>query len=165
MSLRFACFFLMIWRPPRSTLFPYTTLFRSVNDRGDRQQPWPSRRGWPEGSLHQHCGVTTVAFGRNCSFRSQLLAFQIGERLQHTVEEFNGMGLQLISFVFFQHLCMLVPRYAHSKKENTGMGAGALLQQVPHGGATVVIFLRLRFLAQRLKLLLQVRNGNRSPCA
>src|SRR3712207_7872488 len=24
------CFFLMIQRPPRSTLFPYTTLFRSV---------------------------------------------------------------------------------------------------------------------------------------
>src|ERR1039458_9711719 len=27
-------FFLMIRRPPRSTLFPYTTLFRSVHDRG-----------------------------------------------------------------------------------------------------------------------------------
>src|SRR6202008_5166297 len=26
-------FFLMIRRPPRSTLFPYTTLFRSVRDR------------------------------------------------------------------------------------------------------------------------------------
>src|SRR5256885_5775536 len=26
-------FFLMIRRPPRSTLFPYTTLFRSVHDR------------------------------------------------------------------------------------------------------------------------------------
>src|SRR3712207_8858523 len=25
-----SCFFLMIRRPPRSTLFPYTTLFRSV---------------------------------------------------------------------------------------------------------------------------------------
>src|SRR3712207_8740248 len=25
----FCCFFLMIRRPPRSTLFPYTTLFRS----------------------------------------------------------------------------------------------------------------------------------------
>src|ERR1044071_10090335 len=25
------CFFLMIRRPPRSTLFPYTTLFRSVD--------------------------------------------------------------------------------------------------------------------------------------
>src|SRR5256885_328595 len=28
--LRFSFFFLMIRRPPRSTLFPYTTLFRSV---------------------------------------------------------------------------------------------------------------------------------------
>src|SRR2546422_11539340 len=28
-SLRFIFFFLMIRRPPRSTLFPYTTLFRS----------------------------------------------------------------------------------------------------------------------------------------
>src|SRR3712207_8843668 len=27
------CFFLMIRRPPRSTLFPYTTLFRSVHHR------------------------------------------------------------------------------------------------------------------------------------
>src|SRR3712207_9020891 len=27
--MRFSCFFLMIRRPPRSTLFPYTTLFRS----------------------------------------------------------------------------------------------------------------------------------------
>ena len=27
------CFFLMIRRPPRSTLFPYTTLFRSHDDR------------------------------------------------------------------------------------------------------------------------------------
>src|SRR3712207_7849011 len=29
MSSVFLCFFLMIRRPPRSTLFPYTTLFRS----------------------------------------------------------------------------------------------------------------------------------------
>src|SRR6266516_5791366 len=28
-SLSYICFFLMIRRPPRSTLFPYTTLFRS----------------------------------------------------------------------------------------------------------------------------------------
>src|SRR2546430_995778 len=28
-------FFLMIRRPPRSTLFPYTTLFRSQGDYGD----------------------------------------------------------------------------------------------------------------------------------
>src|SRR3712207_7745045 len=29
----------MIRRPPRSTLFPYTTLFRSGNLRAERQQP------------------------------------------------------------------------------------------------------------------------------
>src|SRR5258706_500453 len=29
---RFPFFFLMIRRPPRSTLFPYTTLFRSARD-------------------------------------------------------------------------------------------------------------------------------------
>src|ERR1041385_2729749 len=31
----FSCFFLMIRRPPRSTLFPYTTLFRSGYDPRD----------------------------------------------------------------------------------------------------------------------------------
>src|SRR3712207_9186333 len=32
-------FFLMIRRPPRSTLFPYTTLFRSARDRrGERRR-------------------------------------------------------------------------------------------------------------------------------
>src|SRR4030066_2381852 len=46
MFLYFLFFFLMIRRPPRSTLFPYTTLFRSghpafvlrapVRDRGDQ---------------------------------------------------------------------------------------------------------------------------------
>src|SRR6266851_7740268 len=35
-------FFLMIRRPPRSTLFPYTTLFRS----GCRRPRRPARRGW-----------------------------------------------------------------------------------------------------------------------
>src|SRR5207249_10576330 len=34
-------FFLMIRRPPRSTLFPYTTLFRSTRFRIARR-PWPS---------------------------------------------------------------------------------------------------------------------------
>src|SRR3989449_11083463 len=29
----------MIRRPPRSTLFPYTTLFRSSHDRDDRHRP------------------------------------------------------------------------------------------------------------------------------
>src|SRR6266567_7780989 len=36
----FFFFFLMIRRPPRSTLFPYTTLFRSAR----RRTPWRSTR-------------------------------------------------------------------------------------------------------------------------
>src|SRR3712207_9125187 len=31
--------FLMIRRPPRSTLFPYTTLFRSDHEEGEEEQP------------------------------------------------------------------------------------------------------------------------------
>src|SRR3712207_8978649 len=41
-------FFLMIRRPPRSTLFPYTTLFRSPRRRGLPAEPCPRaahRRG------------------------------------------------------------------------------------------------------------------------
>src|SRR2546426_12308372 len=39
-------FFLMIRRPPRSTLFPYTTLFRS-------QDPDPGGAGQPKSKLHR----------------------------------------------------------------------------------------------------------------
>src|SRR5260221_8391753 len=41
----FSFFFLMIRRPPRSTLFPYTTLFRSGRDRGDARVDIFRRRG------------------------------------------------------------------------------------------------------------------------
>src|SRR5471030_3418593 len=40
LSFLFVFFFLMIRRPPRSTLFPYTTLFRSC-----RHSAWPLRSG------------------------------------------------------------------------------------------------------------------------
>src|SRR3712207_8125034 len=46
-------FFLMIRRPPRSTLFPYTTLFRSR-----RALPAHARRSSPS---HHHPGHTTGA--------------------------------------------------------------------------------------------------------
>src|SRR3712207_7265574 len=39
----------MIRRPPRSTLFPYTTLFRSVRER--RREPRPDRPGGAEALL------------------------------------------------------------------------------------------------------------------
>src|SRR5688572_33200139 len=51
--LSFSFFFLMIRRPPRSTLFPYTTLFRSdvthatipSSPRPPRERPAAARRG------------------------------------------------------------------------------------------------------------------------
>src|SRR3712207_7072106 len=42
-------FFLMIRRPPRSTLFPYTTLFRSPTPSSSSPSPWTSRTA-PSGS-------------------------------------------------------------------------------------------------------------------
>src|SRR5712664_4296565 len=42
----FSFFFLMIRRPPRSTLFPYTTLFRSTPASTAARSPAPSFRGW-----------------------------------------------------------------------------------------------------------------------
>src|SRR5258708_29929122 len=48
--LLFLFFFLMIRRPPRSTLFPYTTLFRSLRahrERGERSQSHRRDRGFP----------------------------------------------------------------------------------------------------------------------
>src|SRR5439155_26284060 len=46
----FLFFFLMIRRPPRSTLFPYTTLFRSAPD---------------PGAIRQRAGVAEAGQGRN----------------------------------------------------------------------------------------------------
>src|SRR5438045_9532183 len=61
----FACFFLMLPPPPRSTLFPYTTLFRSVRPRPLGAQA-PGQRGLQEHldgvvqevAVHRHEPVT-----------------------------------------------------------------------------------------------------------
>src|SRR2546426_4814872 len=54
-SLRYF-FFLMIRRPPRSTLFPYTTLFRSSS------------------ALEKDAASSTTLFGRRISHRSSPMA-------------------------------------------------------------------------------------------
>src|SRR3712207_8611864 len=49
-------FFLMIRRPPRSTLFPYTTLFRSLVHEVPRETVWKvlsTPAAWPRGSPKQ----------------------------------------------------------------------------------------------------------------
>src|SRR5258708_29651529 len=53
----------MIRRPPRSTLFPYTTLFRSVVDDSDDATRWAARLGARtaliSSSPHPQTGATT----------------------------------------------------------------------------------------------------------
>src|SRR5437899_8536428 len=46
-------FFLVIRRPPRSTLFPYTTLFRSAHRRDHEYRASPSRRPRHDGGLRR----------------------------------------------------------------------------------------------------------------
>src|ERR1043166_10122581 len=55
-------FFLMIRRPPRSTLFPYTTLFRSGRpvDRGDRR---PGQGGQLPVRSEEHTSELQSRFG------------------------------------------------------------------------------------------------------
>src|SRR6266850_6577860 len=50
LSLLFLFFFLMIRRPPRSTLFPYTTLFRSAGPAWRRRQTQTAHRRRPSRS-------------------------------------------------------------------------------------------------------------------
>src|SRR3712207_8441996 len=62
----FFFFFLMIRRPPRSTLFPYTTLFRSHRaPQGGQERPLPhllDRR--PAGCRHHRDGAAVDPGGR-----------------------------------------------------------------------------------------------------
>src|SRR5256885_9843995 len=82
-------FFLMIRRPPRSTLFPYTTLFRS---RPARRRP---RRPGRAGQAHHRAGGEEAAPPRGQSGRSE----------EHTSE--------------LQSPCNLVCRLLLEKKKQT----------------------------------------------
>src|SRR5471030_3347630 len=61
-------FFLMIRRPPRSTLFPYTTLFRSLllwTRRQSADQNWPSLAAPDRKSTRlnsSHLGISYAVF-------------------------------------------------------------------------------------------------------
>src|SRR5215813_15301809 len=50
----FFFFFLMIRRPPRSTLFPYTTLFRSTLVTVPVGWPWYRTRGFDQRRSEEH---------------------------------------------------------------------------------------------------------------
>src|SRR5215203_6523623 len=69
LSFFFFFFFLMIRRPPRSTLFPYTTLFRSAPPRGPRRfaprrrSPGPQRLDRKSTRLNSsHANISYAVF-------------------------------------------------------------------------------------------------------
>src|SRR2546430_9387362 len=60
----------MIRRPPRSTLFPYTTLFRSCYDYGDAGDPYPGTTG--NGTFSQTSVPAAVRNSRSEEHTSEL---------------------------------------------------------------------------------------------
>src|SRR5690554_7171382 len=62
----------MILRPPRSTLFPYTTLFRSQPVVADARQLFAKRRGVLDDAL-QLVEADRAAFGERCVLGRGLL--------------------------------------------------------------------------------------------
>src|SRR2546422_2250121 len=93
----------MIRRPPRSTLFPYTTLFRS-HERS--QNLSHGLNGWPRSAPHQ--SRKTFQVNRICPFASALLLVPLalgGRSEEHTSE--------------LQSRLHLVCRLLLEKKKNT----------------------------------------------
>src|SRR5437870_11974556 len=67
----FSFFFLMIRRPPRSTLFPYTTLFRSALNRLLRRVPsdpavFPPRAGGDRKSTRLNSSHVAISYAVFC---------------------------------------------------------------------------------------------------
>src|ERR1035441_11130133 len=97
--LFFIFFFLMIRRPPRSTLFPYTTLFRStgqfaggsiVTD-GDPTQEKCDRAGLAVDALNRVC----VAYMYQAD--STVFGYQVAAR----VAQFDGANFNWFSHSFY----------------------------------------------------------------
>src|SRR5258708_29678850 len=93
-------FFLMIRRPPRSTLFPYTTLFRSV----------PSRMRTAEPSQQPFL----LRFAEHAAFR----VHQLGAGLRRSAGDRKSTRLnsshQIISYAVF---CLKKKKTKHNKTD------------------------------------------------
>src|SRR3712207_8012129 len=83
----------MIRRPPRSTLFPYTTLFRSEPCRSEGQELPLRRLGAPGAAASRSVPCTRVQKAglmtksrRGLSFGSLLLLFSLFRSEEHTSE-------------------------------------------------------------------------------
>src|ERR1039458_10781465 len=84
----FLFFFLMIRRPPRSTLFPYTTLFRSPPAPGCHRgpEPWPRS---PESSCRSEEHTSELQSLRHLVCRLLLEKKKKHDNKEHTEKRHN----------------------------------------------------------------------------
>src|SRR5260370_12819013 len=82
----------MIRRPPRSTLFPYTTLFRSYRDRTVRR--WRSGAGVSDPARGRLIEMPTIPFTRLATPTSgDFLCLMTGRSEEHTSELQSHLNL------------------------------------------------------------------------
>src|SRR5260370_27081376 len=93
--IQFLFFFLMIRRPPRSTLFPYTTLFRSSGS-------------WPPFSIAPAPAKGSISSWRSSNRRSE----------EHTSE--LQSHLNLVCRLLLEKKKNKLPRFLHSLKNGLG---------------------------------------------
>src|SRR2546425_3426487 len=92
---RFSLFFLMIRRPPRSTLFPYTTLFRSISARSRRSSSLA--RSWKSSPTPRGCCTSRRSPKRSEEHTSELqsLAYLVCRLLLEKIKHCNLLDLSL----------------------------------------------------------------------
>src|SRR2546427_6049070 len=94
----------MIRRPPRSTLFPYTTLFRSISARFIWALPVIGLFGFLHGFAH----------GREMPGSATILAFGIGNQTDRKSTRLNSSHSQISYAVF----CLKKKKNEHKRKNN-----------------------------------------------
>src|SRR3712207_2908652 len=94
-------FFLMIRRPPRSTLFPYTTLFRSTSGIGKETAKLLLQEGWKVGIAGRRRGALEE-LQRTAPQQVEIQELDVTSddasgKLQELIEKTGGMDLFLLS--------------------------------------------------------------------
>src|SRR5260221_4912109 len=94
-------FFLMIRRPPRSTLFPYTTLFRSVQEAGN------ARVGRAVAAGHELDGPGDVLDRKSTRLNSShtVISYAVFCLIKNTIDQPVRLLLRAL-----RHLARIVPR-------------------------------------------------------
>src|SRR3712207_7833488 len=76
----------MIRRPPRSTLFPYTTLFRSIEPRTERNRNARARCEHIRDPRRRHAGSGWTGGGSQRRLRPRRLVVRVLRSEEHTSE-------------------------------------------------------------------------------